>query len=236
MVDVLDMTCFTLRAPVLLLALVAATSSISMGCDLAPVDPEPTGGSEESGEPATTGASDEAEGGTAGPTSGATEGDGTETAGETEGDPEIDEGMFACGLSSSCNEISWHLEPDDNPDAVRCAAELIVSGQPGVLLATDVPDSSWQEEMILFLHGDGTARVQTRERSCDPLDIDCDVFDDPWQSISDVVECELLATEGLTEACTTGDGDCEWWPWEHLDCGSAVEWTCEDLQAILDAR
>ena len=244
-IDDRAMTCPTTPARVLLLALAAVT--VSLGCGPSPDDPEETVGVEESGDSSTADA----------PTSGETEptsGPASATNGDTEGGSLPDEGMFGCGLPSSCPEIIWHLEPYDDPDRVRCAAELIASGEPGVLRATEAPGpGGWHEEMILFVRGDGTALVQTREQDCPGglEDYDCDLSSQPWQGPWSTRECELEGIDGLVEACSGGEGGstggeggstgeggsgCEWWPWDHLSCQTTDNPVCEDLQAILDAR
>lgn len=218
-----------------------------MGCVPGLGDSDPADSSEESGEPTTGAASSatadtEASGDTdPEPTSGpSSTTEGIDTEGETAGEAEPlpNDGMFGCGLPSRCPEITWHLDPYDDPEAVRCAAELIVSGQPGVLRAADVPGpGGWEEETILFVEGDGTALMQTRERSCPDDDWECDLDSQPWQGPWSTSDCEILLVEQLVTSCAIeGDDGCRWWPWGNLSCTSTADPVCEDLQAMLDGN
>ncbi|MEX1367516.1 MAG: hypothetical protein AB1Z98_30590 [Nannocystaceae bacterium] len=83
--------------------------------------------------------------------------------------------------------------------------------------------------LLLLLRGDGTALVQTRQRSCS----ECDPDELPWEPVSTVQECELMGVEELAAACESEEG-CRWWPRGNLgSCTDIDEPTCEEAAAIV---
>ncbi len=165
---------------------------------------------------------------------------GTEPSGEGGGDasaPETAPDLFACGLEPSCDRISRHLGPEP-PEALECAARLLVSGRTGVLMALDTPGPNIDEtESLILVLGDGTALVQTRERHCG------DVYDPPcqpdtWETPSLHQICDIEISPSEKEACEEDDErGCFWDPWFGLrNCQAVDDTTCNDIADRLAPR
>ena len=203
--------------------------------------------------------SDDSGGGSAtdGASSGGASGDATSTAGNSTGEgpgstgfgtgatmadegsesgtEPADPGLWDCDISRACPQLIYHLEPWDEFDAVQCAAELIVSGQPGHISALR-SDVVVEIDDWLLIEPDGTALVQTRERECDLADLSCDVTSLPWSNPSGVLRCTMAGTEDLPDECAAETDACAWHPWwdNLVDCVAVDMPTCEELEAALD--
>jgi hypothetical protein len=129
--------------------------------------------------------------------------------------PPVD--LFACDLPLTCEEMYWHTTPQP-PSAFTCAADLIISGERGVLRAVDDPGGDEDvvpTETLVITIGNRMGIVQTREGKDAPS----------AQQI-----CSLL----VDPKCQPGD--CRWEPWGdaiHL-CEDAPERTCQDVAKILE--
>jgi len=176
-------------------------------------------------------------GGSTGDSASATEGDpttadgGSESGGEPSGPS-----MWDCDLPRSCPQLFYHLDPWDDPDAVECAARLIVSGEPGELTAL-ISDVVVEYETWLFIEPEGTVLTQDRERECGFDDIDCVLDELPWGPPSGVMRCSMGGTEDLPADCDADADGCEWWPWRGnlVDCVEIEPPTCEELEGIVAA-
>lgn len=143
-------------------------------------------------------------------------------------------GMFACELTSECEQIDWHLDQSDNELAVRCAAALVVAGRPGVISALEAPGpGDWEEETLVLVEGDGTVLVQSRERSCDS--VVCDLATRPWGGYSSVQRCDIAGVDALKAECAAGTSGCRWWPWDNLEgCVDVEAPACEELRTDVE--
>ncbi|MEM9459396.1 MAG: hypothetical protein AAGF11_34780 [Myxococcota bacterium] len=209
------MTCLVLRNSLLLLTL---TTLAAAGCDPNPGEPQQPGSSGDTDDPPTDTADTEHD-------QTDTEHDQTDTDTDTMGE-DIDEGLFACEMAPQC-DIEYHLDPWDDPSTVECAASLVLSGESGLILGQYVPGpGTYEEQTLVFVNGDGTAVVQSRERSCPD---ECELDVQPWDPPSNTQECTLGGLEALADACEAGQS-CQWWPWDNLtDCTDLAAPMCEEL-------
>lgn len=153
----------------------------------------------------------------------------------TETGPEPDAGLFTCPFTASCDRLLLHIEPDPY-EAVECAAQLIVSEQPGLLMGFEWLGGSLDEtESIVVLPGDGTVIVQERHREC----YECDSETLPWEDVTTEI-CEIDGFEMLSTACADEDSsDCRWNHWGVrapgvVNCQPAEqEYSCDDIDALL---
>lgn len=150
--------------------------------------------------------------------------------------------LFACrGLTPSCEQMTQHIDPEP-AEAVECAGQLIASGQPGILSALDAPGPDIDEtEFLIVVIGDGTALVQTRERSCDENDLDCSYATLEWEPSGEHQLCTLVIDPNLQAACDPAcatECACGWHPFfgDLGDCQLVEDWTCEDAAATLRTR
>ncbi|WP_437895538.1 hypothetical protein [Sorangium sp. So ce124] len=149
-------------------------------------------------------------------------------------DPALD--LFACGFELSCERVVVHISPIP-PEALTCAAKLVIGGSTGVLssLLTPGPYIDETESLILVL-GDGTALVQTRERHCGREGMECGPTP-VWEAPSPHQICDLVVSPDVEAACEEDAEGCGWRPWADLaNCRAVEEHTCEDVAALLAAR
>jgi len=144
---------------------------------------------------------------------------------------QVDEGLFACGLTPTCGSFSLHLYP---AGALGCGAELVLAGGVGVIVTGQFTggNPNLHSELIV-LKGDGTAIKQTRGYSCDGV---CDPLP-PW-TMSGMMQCAVSPPEGLAEACEADDESeaCRLWPDEYIvDCQPIEDVSCEAIAEVLDA-
>ena len=156
---------------------------------------------------------------------------------ESQPDPDpvpADQGLFDCApLQPACEEMFYHLSPEPAA-ALQCAAELVASGELGVIVARDTPGPYLDEiQTMVILLGDGTAVVQRRERHCKTTEEDCSE-PVPWEAASDQQNCDIVSDAQLGAACAEGTDDCSWSPWGGLGtCELSGKRSCEDVSALL---
>jgi hypothetical protein len=154
----------------------------------------------------------------------------TETETDTDATPPADD-LFACGLSSDCEEIVMHIDPEP-ATALECAGQIVTSGVPGLIYAVDTPGPDIDETAyFVFALGDGTAIVQQRERHCDA---DC-----PFEAAGPQRLCAVEVAPAIVEACTCeGDmcGECSWDPFFGLgECTEIAEpYDCTAIASFLE--
>jgi len=162
--------------------------------------------------------------------SGDTEPDTGSSESDTEAMPSEDD-LFACGLSSECEQIVMHLDPEPET-ALECAARIVTADMPGLIFALDTPGPDIDEtEYFVFSLGDGTAIVQTRERHCE--------FDCPFDAPGPQRLCQLDVPMELVDACScVGDmcGGCSWDPFFGLgECSEIAEpYDCTGIASFFE--
>ncbi|WP_437764825.1 hypothetical protein WMF27_33245 [Sorangium sp. So ce281] len=159
--------------------------------------------------------------------------DATSGGGADAPDPALD--LFACSFEPSCEPVTMHSYPSP-PEALPCAAKLVTGGGTGVLSSLLAPGPYIDEtESLIFVLGDGTALVQTRERHCGREGMECG----PtlvWEAPSPHQICDLVVSPDLEAACEEDAEGCAWRPWADVaNCRSVEEHTCEDVTALLAA-
>ncbi len=169
----------------------------------------------------------------------------TTSAADTDTDTDTGEptfiDLFACEVPEVCEKISLHIDPEP-PEALECAAQLIVSKQPGLIRALLTPGPDIDEtDSFIFVLGDGTALVQTRERHCDDLEANCDFDTLPWEPSSAHQICDLMFTEDLAESCGCAMepcSGCNWSPFFNAlaNCEPVAEFTCAAVLSLLDSK
>ncbi|WP_438039007.1 hypothetical protein [Sorangium sp. So ce128] len=143
--------------------------------------------------------------------------------------------LFACDFEPSCQPVTMHAYPSP-PEALSCAAKLVTGGGTGVLSSLLTPGPYIDEtESLIFVLGDGTALVQTRERHCGREGMECG----PtlvWEAPSPHQICDLVVSPDLEAACEEDAEGCGWWPWADVaNCRAVEEHSCEDVAALLAA-
>ena len=123
------------------------------------------------------------------------------------------EDLFTC-TELDCGKIVNNVFGVD-PDEVKCLAELVVSGQPGVVgtgFNADGGEVTSQGETRIILLGTGKAVTQSRTRNCYPKENQCD----PWGPAGPRQTCDVgLAAD--TQSCADGSSDRN----QARPCGSA---------------
>ena len=142
--------------------------------------------------------------------------------------------LFACGVTTDCQQMSIHIQPQPEP-ALICAAKLIVSNQPGVLSALEVPGPHFfQTERFILVQGDGKALVQSRHRECEIGNCPSPV---PWEPSSAHQICDVILGDGVAAGCAAmDDTTCRWSPWgpgKLENCMEVDDWSCDDVAAVL---
>lgn len=160
--------------------------------------------------------------------------DTTSSGGADAPDPALD--LFACDFELSCEQVVVHISPVP-AEALPCAARLVLGGGTGVLSSLLTP-GPWidETESLIFVLGDGTALVQTRERHCGREGMECG----PtlvWEGPSPHQICDLAVSPDVEAACEEDGEGCGWWPWVDVaSCRDVEEHSCEDVTALLAAR
>lgn len=143
-------------------------------------------------------------------------------------DPAVD--LFACGFELSCQQFYHHTYPHLT-EAQPCAARLLVGGGTGVLSSLlSIGPYVDETESVIFVLGDGTALVQTRERHCGaPDDPPCQA--DTWEAPSLHQICDVEISPSMEEACEEdSEEECVWVPWSGLsNCQAVDDSTCNDI-------
>lgn len=147
-------------------------------------------------------------------------------------DPALD--LFACGFEPSCERVIVHIYPIP-PETLPCAARLVLGGGTGVLNSLLTPGPYVDEtESLIFVQGDGTALVQTRERHCGREGMECGPT--PVWELSQHQICDLVVSPDLEAACEADAAECAFRPWGDVrNCRAVEEHTCEDVAALLAA-
>jgi hypothetical protein len=143
--------------------------------------------------------------------------------------------LFACGFELSCQQF-YHHAYTHLTEAQPCAARLLVGGGTGVLssLLSIGPYVDAVESMI-FVLGDGTALVQTREMHCGRSGMACG-SPPGWDAPSQHQICDLEVSPEVEEACAIDGEGCSWSPWSGLtSCRAVEEHTCEEVSMRLAA-
>ncbi|WP_437793696.1 hypothetical protein [Sorangium sp. So ce693] len=149
-------------------------------------------------------------------------------------DPALD--LFACDFELSCERVVVHISADP-PETLPCAARLVLGGGTGVLGSLLTP-GPWidETESLIFVLGDGTALVQTRERHCGSPGMECGPTP-VWEAPSPHQICDLVVSPDLEAACEADTEECAFLPWGDVtNCRAVEEHTCEDVTALLAAR
>ncbi|AUX39018.1 hypothetical protein SOCE26_004000 [Sorangium cellulosum] len=148
-------------------------------------------------------------------------------------DPAVD--LFACGFELSCQQF-YHHAYTHLTDALPCAARLLVGGGTGVLSSLlSIGPYVDETESVMFVLGDGTALVQTREKHCGRPGMECGP-PPGWDAPSQHQICDLEVSPEVEEACATDGEGCSWSPWPGLtNCRAAEEHTCEQVAMRLEA-
>jgi hypothetical protein len=145
-------------------------------------------------------------------------------------DPALD--LFACGFEPSCDQVFVHMYPLP-PEALPCAAKLVLGGGTGVLrwLVTPGPYVDETDSLIVVL-GDGTALMQTRERHCGREGMECGPT--PVWELSPQTICDLVVSPAIEAACEADAKECTFSPRSNVaNCRLVEEHTCEDVAALL---
>ncbi|WP_437587368.1 hypothetical protein [Sorangium sp. So ce1000] len=151
-------------------------------------------------------------------------------------DPAVD--LFACGFEPSCEPMSLHVSPIP-PESLSCAAELVLGGGTGVLRSLLTPGPYIDEtDSLIFVLGDGTALVQTRERHCGGEGMACGSTP-AWEPPSQHQICDLVVSPDLEAACEADADGCNFWYVGEgyvTNCRAVEEQTCEEVAARLAAK
>lgn len=129
-----------------------------------------------------------------------------------------------CLPQTECPPLYYHLNWEDGgPKSLRCAAELILSQQPGVLISDENhgPDPDGYLQTI-FLTGQGTAIVQGQNyKDHEGGQLIGSTFYDPQK-------CEVEPP-----FCFEAD-DCNWTPKQLVNCEDYPLEDCQEVEALLD--
>jgi len=212
-------------------AWVLAASVLAVACSSATTDDDPSDDGNGIG-----GNGGNGNGGDGG--SGGDDGSGAGGSAPMDGDP----GLMGCGLPLSCGMMRTHIFPNDlgDPSAGFCAAGLLVSGAPGVLLHEHAPGpyNCPQQQIYLYL-GDGTAVRQSRGS------LGCGAGLDPVFADATAQElCQVTVPQSLVTACEAatpsvsaggnGQDDCNAFPESHVtNCQPIEPLTCDEALAFL---
>lgn len=156
--------------------------------------------------------------------------DDTATTGDddttTTGEPIFE--LAACGLTPDCPALCEHIAIGDcnevGSDAPRCAAKLLVAGEPGVLEHHLILYGQPEVETLHVMRGDGSAVLQTRTRDNQDL---------PWENPGAPMLCDVVLPPELAPACEADEFACLWQRSLYEKCVETTITDCAEVEAWL---